>query len=59
LPSPPSLRISWPQTPWLKGHAFGNERNLLVHDVETNGGIVSMGHLFSVMDTEFVKQVRA
>src|SRR5258708_12962494 len=41
------LRVPWPQTPWLKGHAFGDARNLLVLDVETRGGIVGMGYLFS------------
>jgi len=41
------LRVPWPQTPWLKGHAFGGARNLLVLDVETKGGIVGMGYLFS------------
>src|SRR5260221_6714167 len=41
------LRAPWPQTPWLKGHAFGDARNLLVLDVETRGGIVGMGYLFS------------
>jgi len=39
------LRVPWPQTPWLKGHAFGDARNLLVLDVETKGGIVGMGLL--------------
>src|SRR5258708_36640821 len=41
------LRVPWPQTPWLKGHAFGDARSLLVLDVETAGGIVGMGYLFS------------
>src|SRR5882762_7674932 len=41
------LRVPWPQTPWLKGHAFGDARSLLVLDVETSGGIVGMGYLFS------------
>jgi L-alanine-DL-glutamate epimerase-like enolase superfamily enzyme len=41
------LRVPWPDTPWLKGHAFGEARNLLVLDVETKGGIVGQGHLFS------------
>src|SRR5215813_9639933 len=41
------LRVPWPQTPWLKGHAFGDARNLLVLDVETKSGIVGMGYLFS------------
>ena len=40
------LRVPWPQTPWLKGHAFGEARNFLVVDVETAGGIVGMGYLF-------------
>src|SRR6202140_2067010 len=39
------LRVPWPQTPWLKGHAFGDARHILVMDVETNGGIVGMGYL--------------
>jgi hypothetical protein len=34
------LRVPWPQTPWLKGHAFGDARNILVLEVETEGGIV-------------------
>jgi L-alanine-DL-glutamate epimerase-like enolase superfamily enzyme len=41
------LRVPWPETPWLKGHAFGDARNLLVLDVETKGGIAGMGYLFS------------
>src|SRR5882724_6758840 len=41
------LRVPWPQTPWLKGHAFGEARNLLVLEVETKGGIIGMGYLFS------------
>ena len=40
------LRVPWPDTPWLKGHAFGETRNFLVVDVETKGGIVGMGYLF-------------
>jgi L-alanine-DL-glutamate epimerase-like enolase superfamily enzyme len=39
------LRVPWPQTQWLKGHAFGDARNILVLDVETSGGIVGMGYL--------------
>ncbi|MGH6740189.1 MAG: hypothetical protein ACREDY_14395, partial [Bradyrhizobium sp.] len=39
------LRVPWPQTPWLKGHAFGQARHILVMDVETAGGIVGMGYL--------------
>src|SRR5882762_3592438 len=41
------LRVPWPQTPWLKGHAFGDARSLLVLEVETAGGIVGMGYIFS------------
>jgi L-alanine-DL-glutamate epimerase-like enolase superfamily enzyme len=41
------LRVPWPDTPWLKGHAFGDARNLLVLEAETKGGIVGMGYLFS------------
>jgi len=42
-----TLRVPWPDTPWLKGHAFGDARNFLVIEVETKGGIVGMGYLFS------------
>ena len=31
------LRIPWPQNPWLKGHAFGDARNILVLYVESAG----------------------
>ncbi len=41
------LRVPWPQTPWLKGHAFGDTRQLLVLEAETKGGITGMGYLFS------------
>ena len=40
------LRVPWPDTPWLKGHAFGAQRDLLVLDVETADGIAGMGYLF-------------
>src|SRR5580700_11169132 len=39
------LRMPWPDSPWLKGHAFSATRNLLVLEVETKGGIVGMGYL--------------
>jgi L-alanine-DL-glutamate epimerase-like enolase superfamily enzyme len=39
------LRMPWPESPWLKGHAFSATRNLLVLEVETKGGIVGMGYL--------------
>jgi L-alanine-DL-glutamate epimerase-like enolase superfamily enzyme len=41
------LRVPWPDTPWLKGHAFGEARNILVVEVETRGGVTGMGYLFS------------
>ncbi len=40
------LRVPWPDTPWLKGHRFGDARNFVVLEVETRGGIVGMGYLF-------------
>src|SRR6185437_10913896 len=40
------LRVPWPQTPWLTGHAFGPMREFLVVDVETRGGISGLGYLF-------------
>jgi L-alanine-DL-glutamate epimerase-like enolase superfamily enzyme len=40
------LRVPWPQTPWLKGHALGEARDILVLDVETRSGIAGMGYLF-------------
>ncbi len=39
------LHVPWPQDPWLKGHPFGDTRNILVLDVETRGGIFGMGFL--------------
>ncbi len=39
------LHVPWPQDPWLKGHAFGAMRDILVVEVETQGGIVGMGYL--------------
>jgi len=43
---PTMLRVPWPQTPWLKGHALGEARDILVLDVETRGGLAGMGYLF-------------
>jgi hypothetical protein len=40
------LHVPWPDTPWLKGHAFGDNRKFLVLDLETKGGITGMGYLF-------------
>jgi L-alanine-DL-glutamate epimerase-like enolase superfamily enzyme len=40
------LRVPWPESPWMRGHAFGPARNVLVLEVETAGGIVGMGYLF-------------
>ena len=39
------LQVPWPNDPWLKGHRFGDARNILVLEVETQGGIVGMGYL--------------
>ena len=39
------LRVPWPQDPWLRGHPFGDMRNILVLEIETRGGIVGMGYL--------------
>jgi L-alanine-DL-glutamate epimerase-like enolase superfamily enzyme len=39
------LHVPWPQDPWLKGHAFGDTRDILVIEAETGGGIVGMGYL--------------
>jgi L-alanine-DL-glutamate epimerase-like enolase superfamily enzyme len=41
-----TVRVPWPQDPWLKGHRFGDARTFLVVDVETKGGITGMGYLF-------------
>jgi hypothetical protein len=40
------LRLPWADDPWLKGHALGATRDVLVLDVETAGGITGMGYLF-------------
>ena len=40
------LRVPWPESPWMQGHAFGAHRNILVLEVETADGIVGMGYLF-------------
>ena len=39
------LRVPWPPSPWLKGHPFGDARDILVLDLETRGGISGMGYL--------------
>ena len=39
------LNVPWPDDPWLKGHAFGDMRTILVLDIETRGGIIGMGYL--------------
>lgn len=39
------LRVPWPQDPWLKGHPFGDARDILVAEVETKGGVIGMGYL--------------
>src|SRR4029077_11190798 len=40
------LRMPWADDPWLKGHALGATRDILIVDVETAGGIIGMGYLF-------------
>jgi L-alanine-DL-glutamate epimerase-like enolase superfamily enzyme len=40
------LRLPWADDPWLKGHALGETRDILILDVETAGGITGMGYLF-------------
>lgn len=39
------LRTNWPDTPDMHGHALGSTRDLVVVEVETQGGIVGMGYL--------------
>src|SRR5712675_21834 len=36
------LRLPWADDPWLRGHALGATRDILVCDVETAGGITGM-----------------
>src|SRR5260370_19606519 len=40
------LRLAWGDDRWLRGHALGATRDILVCDVETTGGITGMGYLF-------------
>ena len=40
------LRMPWADDPWLKGHALGDKRDILICEVETTGGIIGMGYLF-------------
>ena len=40
------LRLPWADDPWLKGHALGASRDILICDVETAGGVTGMGYLF-------------
>jgi L-alanine-DL-glutamate epimerase-like enolase superfamily enzyme len=40
------LRMPWADDPWLKGHALGTQRDILICEVETAGGITGMGYLF-------------
>jgi L-alanine-DL-glutamate epimerase-like enolase superfamily enzyme len=39
------IRMPWADDPWLAGHALGPQRDILVVEVETQGGIVGMGYL--------------
>ena len=41
-----TLRAPWPDPPWLKAHAFGDARNILVLEVETGGGIEAQSIFF-------------
>src|SRR2546423_9063712 len=40
------LRLPWANPAWIKGHALGPDRGILIVDVETAGGITGMGYLF-------------
>ena len=40
------LRLPWTDDPWLRGHALGATRDILICEVETSGGITGMGYLF-------------
>ena len=41
-----TLRMPWANPAWIKGHALGPDRDMLIVDVETAGGITGMGYLF-------------
>jgi hypothetical protein len=41
-----TLRVPWPQSPWLKGHRFGDAPTFLMVDVETKGDIVAQSISF-------------
>ena len=40
------LRMPWANPDWIKGHALGPDRGILIVDIETAGGITGMGYLF-------------
>ena len=40
------LRMPWANPDWIKGHALGPDRGVLIVDVETAGGVTGMGYLF-------------
>ncbi len=40
------LRMPWANLDWIKGHALGPDRGILIVDVETAGGVTGMGYLF-------------
>ena len=40
------LRLPWADDRWLKGHALGATRDILICEVETSGGVTGMGYLF-------------
>ena len=40
------LRMPWANPDWIKGHALGPDRGILIVDIETAGGVTGMGYLF-------------
>src|SRR5665811_1955850 len=40
------LRLPWADDRWLKGHALGATRDILICEVETSGGVTGMDYLF-------------
>src|SRR6266516_4644012 len=40
------LRMPWANPEWIKGHALGPDRGILIVDIETAGGVTGMGYLF-------------
>src|ERR1700741_4767961 len=40
------LRMPWANPEWIKGHALGPDRGILIVDVETAAGVTGTGYLF-------------